>query len=127
MLCLNEGNQMPESNNIRSLDTDVRVTVLETQVTNISHTMGKLEEKMDENYATLHHRISDMRDDLHKNIENKHDKVMEKLDEQNKASTEQHKAIAEKIQTIEKWKWMIMGGAIVVGYVLAHLKLEKLF
>jgi hypothetical protein len=68
-----------------------------------------------------------MRDDLHKNIESKHDKVMEKLDDQNRSSTEQHKAIAEKIQTIEKWKWMIMGGAIVVGYVLAHLKLEKLF
>ena len=33
----------------------------------------------------------------------------------------------DKIQTIEKWRWMIMGGALVVGYVLAHLKLEKLF
>jgi hypothetical protein len=53
--------------------------------------------------------------------------VIDKLDQQNKASTEQHKAIAEKIQTIEKWRWMIMGGALVVGYVLAHLKLEKLF
>jgi putative NADH-flavin reductase len=118
---------MPEVNNIRSLDTDVRVTVLETQVTSITHTMEKLEQKIDENYATLHHRISDMRDDLHKNIETKHDRVMEKLEEQNKASTEQHKAIAEKIQAIEKWRWMIMGGALVVGYVLAHLKLEKLF
>jgi hypothetical protein len=68
-----------------------------------------------------------MRDDLHKDIETKHDKVIEKLDAQNKASTEQHKAIAEKIASIEKWRWMIMGGAIVVGYVLAHLKLEKLF
>jgi hypothetical protein len=68
-----------------------------------------------------------MRDDLHKDIETKHDKVIEKLDAQNKSSTEQHRAIAEKIASIEKWRWMIMGGAIVVGYVLAHLKLEKLF
>lgn len=118
---------MPEANNIRNLDTDVRVSVLETQVTSINHSIEKLEEKMDENYATLHHRISDMRDDLHKDIETKHDKVIEKLDLQNKASTEQHKAIADKIQQIEKWRWMIMGGALVVGYVLAHLKLEKLF
>ena len=111
----------------RNLDTDIRVTVLETQVTSITNTMGKLEEKMDENYATLHHRISDMRDDLHTNIETKHDKVMEKLDQQNKAATEQHKQIADKITSIEKWRWMIMGGALVVGYVLAHIKLEKLF
>lgn len=111
----------------RNLDTDIRVSVLETQVDSITHSMEKLEEKIDENYATLHHRISDMRDDLHMNIETKHDKVMEKLDQQNKAATEQHKAIADKITSIEKWRWMIMGGAIVVGYVLAHLKLERLF
>ena len=111
----------------RDLDTDVRVSVLETQVTAINQTMVKLEEKMDQNYAVLHSRISDMRDDLHKDIETKHDRLMEKLDDQAKAATEQHKAIAEKIQTIEKWRWMIMGGALVVGYVLAHLKLEKLF
>ena len=111
----------------RDLDTDVRVSVLETQVTSITGNLEKIEQRIDENYATLHHRISDMRDDLHKDIETKHDKVIEKLDAQNKASTEQHKAIAEKITTIEKWRWMIMGGAIVIGYVLAHLKLEKLF
>lgn len=111
----------------RDLDTDIRVSVLETQVTSIAVNLEKIEQRIDENYATLHHRISDMRDDLHKDIETKHDKVIEKLDAQNKASTEQHKAIAEKITTIEKWRWMIMGGAAVVGYVLAHLKLEKLF
>lgn len=111
----------------RDLDTDIRVSVLETQVTSIGANLEKIEQRIDENYATLHHRISDMRDDLHKDIETKHDKVIEKLDAQNKASTEQHKAIAEKITTIEKWRWMIMGGAAVVGYVLAHLKLEKLF
>lgn len=133
MLCLSEESQMLEGNNaanngtIRDLDTDVRVSVLETQVTGINRTMEKLEEKIDENYATLHHRISDMRDDIHKDIESKHDKVVEKLDNQAKASSEQHKAIADKISSIEKWRWMIMGGALVAGYVLAHLKLEKLF
>jgi hypothetical protein len=49
------------------------------------------------------------------------------LDFQAKSSTEQHKQIAEKLHAVEKWRWMIMGGAIVIGYVLAHLKLEKLF
>ena len=116
-----------KNTNIRNLDTDVRVSVLETQVTSINGSLDKLEDKIDANYATLHGRISDMRDDLHKDIETKHDKVIDKLDQQNKASTEQHKSIADKIQTIEKWRWMIMGGALVVGYVLAHLKIEKLF
>ena len=104
-----------------------RITILETEVKGINRTVEKLESKIDSNYSTLHHRISEMRDDMIDNIETKHDKVMEKLDEQTKASTDQHKAIADKMASIEKWRWMVMGGAISAGYVLAHIKLEKLF
>lgn len=108
-------------------DTSTRITVLETQVESIASDMGKMSEKIDSNYATLHHRISDMRDDFHKSLEEKHEKVIDKLDKQAQASTVQHNAIAEKMQSFEKWRWMLMGAAIVVGYVLAHLKLENLF
>ena len=113
--------------NARDDTTAVRVTVLETQVNTLAINLDKIENKIDTNYQTLHTRISDLRDDIHQNIETKHDKVMEKLDEQNSSATQQHKAIADKIQVIEKWRWMIMGGAMVLGYVLAHLKIEKLF
>lgn len=113
--------------NTRDDTTAVRVTVLETQVNTLAINLDKIENKIDTNYQTLHTRISDLRDDIHQNIETKHDKVMEKLDEQNSSATQQHKAIADKIQVIEKWRWMIMGGAMVLGYVLAHLKIEKLF
>jgi len=108
-------------------DTSTRITVLETQVEAISTDINKMGEKIDSNYATLHHRISDMRDDFHKSLEEKHEKVINKLDAQAKLSSDQHQAIAEKVQSFEKWRWMIMGAAIVVGYVLAHIKLENLF
>ena len=108
-------------------DPTTRITVLETQMETISSDLNKMEEKIDQNYATLHHRISDMRDDFHKSLEEKHEKVISKLDVQAKLSSDQHHAIAEKVQSFEKWRWMIMGAAVVVGYVLAHIKLEKLF
>lgn len=104
-----------------------RIIVLENQVSTINASVEKLEKKIDSNYVTLHERISSLRDDLHNSIEVKHDRVMEKLDEQSKASSSQHSAIAQKVQSLEKWRWMIMGAAIVVGYVLAHIKLDKLF
>lgn len=106
--------------------TDTRVSVLETQVGTISDNVSKLEQKMDSNYAVLHHRISDMRDDLRNDIDTKHEKIMDKLDGQAKSSSEQHKAIADKINAIEKWRYMLVGGAVVIGYILAHVKLENL-
>ena len=105
--------------------TETRVSVLETQVDTITSSVTKLEQKIDINYATLHSRISDMRDDLRNDIDAKHEKIIDKLDAQTKASTEQHKSIAEKISSIEKWRYMMVGGSIVMGYILAHIKLEK--
>ena len=105
--------------------TETRVSVLETQVDTITSSVTKLEQKIDINYATLHSRISDMRDDLRNDIDAKHEKIIDKLDAQTKASTEQHKSIAEKISSIEKWRYMMVGGSIVMGNILAHIKLEK--
>lgn len=112
--------------NTRS-ETDTRVSVLENQVEIINASVNKLETKIDSNYATLHHRISDMRDDLRDDIDSKHERIMEKLDERSKSSSEQHEEIFSKIADLEKWRWMMVGGAIVVGYILAHIKIEKLF
>jgi len=108
------------------LETETRVSVLETQVDIIAGSVTKLEQKIDTNYATLHSRISDLRDDLRNDIDAKHEKIIDKLDAQTKASTEQHEAIAEKISAIEKWRYMMVGGSIVMGYILAHIKLDNL-
>lgn len=104
-----------------------RISVLESQVETLTTNVVKIEEKIDSNYATLHRRISEMRDDFHTNIEDKHEKVIERIDEQAKASSEQHSKIAEKIHSFENWRWMLIGAAAVVGYFIAHIKLEKLF
>jgi predicted transcriptional regulator len=86
----------------------------------------RLEDKLDSNYTTLHHRISDLRDDLRDDIDTKHEKLVAKLDDRSVASDEQHKDIYKKISDMEKWRWMMVGAATVVGYVLAHIKLDRL-
>lgn len=118
---------MPELSNGNARDTETRVSILETQVSSINNNLEKIENKIETNYNTLHHRISELRDDLREDFEVKHDKIMQKLDEHNLNSINQNAEIKERIGHIEKWKWMIMGGAVVIGYVLAHIKVENLF
>ena len=52
---------------------------------------------------------------------------MDRLDLQSKNSSMQHDAINAKIQSLEKWRWMLVGAAIVLGYVFAHIKIDNLF
>lgn len=121
-----------------SADTSARIMVLENQVGALATEVNNLETKIDTNNNILHDKISEikedfhskiseMKEDFHRNADEKHQKLVDKLDDQARASSAQHAAISQKIQTFEKWRWMVMGAAIVAGYILAHIKLEKLF
>ena len=61
-------------------------------------------------------------------LENEVKNVVEELREIRKEQKEQHQAmlkelsrIEERINAIEKWRWMVIGGSAVVGYLLAHM------
>lgn len=56
----------------------------------------------------LHKRISDMKDELLKEIK-------EMREEQSNIN----ERMDDRITQLEKWKWTIIGGAIVVGFILA--------
>ena len=108
---------------VRDLDTDIRVSVLETQMNTLTHDLEKIEKKMDDNYTVLHSRINE----LDNAFEIKNEKIIKKIDDHSIASVQHNREVMEKIAKIEKWRWMIMGGALVAGYVLAHIRMENLF
>lgn len=45
-----------------------------------------------------------------------HEMLMKKID-----------AMDERLGVVERWKWMLLGAAAVVGYILAHIKVDALF
>ena len=103
-----------------------RLASLETQVINIAEDVRRIDTRVDGQYQQLHSRISDMRDEIRDEIDSKHERLVEKLDEHTKSENAANKEMNEKIGKMEKWRWLIMGGATVVGYILAHVKLDKL-
>lgn len=115
----------PQKENLN--DTNVRLSVLENNVDIVTQKVEKLETKMENNYATLHHRISEMRDDLRSDFEHKNEKIISKLEEHNSNSVVQSNLLQDKINKLEKWRWFIMGGAAVIGYMIAHIKIDRLF
>jgi len=106
--------------------TEARLSVLENNMNIVVHNVEKLEFQTDQNYATLHSRVSDLRDELRSDFEHKLNKIVVKMDEHNKVTCQQNRNLHDKLAQIERWRWMIMGGALVVGYILAHIKLENI-
>jgi len=120
-----EATNKPAKSN--SSSDKVRISVLENNVGILSNNMEKLETKIDNNYAILHSRISDLRDDLRTDFETKNERVIQKIEEHSASSNEHSKELNQRIDNIEKWRWMIMGAALVFGYILAHIELKNFF
>jgi molecular chaperone GrpE (heat shock protein) len=62
------------------------------------------------------------------------DKLDDKIDSLAKSDAEQHKSlkgtmeeVKSRVDVLEKWRWMIVGGAVVLGYVLGHLEIFAKF
>lgn len=60
-------------------------------------------------------------------LENELKNVVTELKEHRKDSKDHHNAMMEKIedldkrlQVIERWRWMIIGGAMALGYFASH-------
>ena len=58
--------------------------------------------------SQLTNLVSDLKEFRHDSKE-QHKQMMEKISD-----------IDERLTTIEKWRWMIIGGAAVLGFMAAH-------
>jgi peptidoglycan hydrolase CwlO-like protein len=100
--------------------------------------VAKLEAQMEDLKGDVADVKQDIKD-LHSRITTGNREIMDKLDEKidalAKADKEQHDAlkesmgkVKERVDVLERWRWMIVGGAIVFGYVSGHMGLfAKLF
>lgn len=59
--------------------------------------------------------------------------LMQSVQDFRRDSREQHlemlnqiKGLDERLKIIEKWKWTVVGGSLVIGYMLSHIKIPLL-
>jgi predicted nucleic acid-binding Zn-ribbon protein len=112
---------------IMALDNE-RVARLETQVEGIKEDVAAVKEDIKE----LHSRITTGNREIVDKIETMDKRLEEKLNKSADAARDQHQEIQKEIQRdvqkisdrvdiLERWRWMIVGGAIVVGYLIGHV------
>jgi hypothetical protein len=58
-------------------------------------------------------------DRLHERISNMKDELLSEIKEMRKEQIEINKKMDERVTNLERWKWTIVGGAIVIGFILA--------
>lgn len=99
------------------------MAVVETHVENIQSDVADVRSDIKE----VHSRITTTTREIVDKIESSTESI--KAD-----ATEQHSSLAGKmtdmdtrIGEIERWRYVLIGAALVIGYVLAHIDIAKLF
>jgi predicted nucleic acid-binding Zn-ribbon protein len=105
-----------------------RVARLEAQVEGIKEDVAAVKEDIKE----LHSRITTGNREIVDKIEAMDKRLENKLNTSAESARLQHEEIQKEIQRdvqkisdrvdiLERWRWMIVGGAIVVGYLIGHV------
>lgn len=52
-------------------------------------------------------------------------RIEDKIKEHTEKSTSNHKAISDRLTTLENWRWLVVGAAMGLGFLLEHLDVFK--
>ena len=111
-----------------------RIAKLEAQVEGIKEDVKDLKADVKE----VHSRITTGNREIMDKIDDMDQRLDAKLNKSAEAAKLQHETIQHEIQAdiekitkrvdvLESWRWMIVGGAIVVGYLVGNLDLIAKF
>jgi ElaB/YqjD/DUF883 family membrane-anchored ribosome-binding protein len=103
-----------------------RIAKLETQVESIKDDMREVKTDIKE----LHSRITSSNREIVDKIDDMQTRIEHRMNAQAITSQQQHKAIQdeirndvkqidERVSSLERWKWYVVGGAVVIGFLLA--------
>ena len=75
--------------------------------------------------AILHKRITEMKDELYEEVEKSHKEIMLEIREMKEEQRAHARTEAEmlfkldqRISEIEKWRWLVVGGAAAVAFIV---------
>jgi predicted nucleic acid-binding Zn-ribbon protein len=134
---------------IKFTETDMdieRIAKLETKVDIIQEDIKEVRDDIKE----VHSRITTQTREIVEKIDDFQTRIEHKMQAGALAATEQHNSIKDdvlkeikevkttldkdiqevtkRVDVLENWRWMIVGGALVAGYIIGHLEIfSKLF
>lgn len=97
------------------------LAVHENQIKETESSLVERKRLAEKEVELLHRRISDMKEESIETDRRNHDEIMTKLNNMGKEVSSELKTMSERVTILERWKWWIMGGSWVIGFVIATL------
>ena len=101
----------------QKLDNE-RIAKLEAQMEDLKVDVADVKSDIKE----LHSRITTTTREITDHIDTKIDALAKDDKAQHDTMSKKIDEIKDRVDLLERWKWMIVGGAIAIGYIVGHLQ-----
>ena len=101
----------------QKLDNE-RIAKLEAQMEDLKIDVADVKSDIKE----LHSRITTTTREITDHIDTKIDALAKDDKTQHDIMSKKIDGIKDRVDLLERWKWMIVGGAIAIGYIVGHLQ-----
>jgi len=108
------------------IDFEARLSKMENDVAAMKEKISffsVIYEKFDKTLEKLDERTIDDRKELQSMMDELRVDLLQEIKAMREEVAEQHRSQAKKIEELNKWRWVVMGGAVVVGWILSKLGL----
>lgn len=104
-----------------------KLTAQEEYTKHITELVERRRVDTDDKLKAIGDRIIAGEKDIQNKLDIQYDALLEEIKAARKDSAGEHKELVDRISKIEKWSWIVIGGAMVVGFVLSKINIAGLF
>ena len=101
------------------------MAVHEEKIIRQEEALDEQEKKLSTNIMELHSRVTSNAKETHQAMGEMERRLVDAMNEHNKRETEQFQNLREELSSrvgiLEKWRYLIIGGSIVVGFALTEI------
>ena len=108
------------------IDFEARLSKIETDVAAMKEKVSfftVIYEKFDKTLEKLDERQNEDRRELQQMMDALRIDLLHEMKSLREEMAEQHEVEKKKIEDLNKWRWLVMGGAVVVGWIISKLGL----
>lgn len=108
------------------IDFEARLSKLESELAAIKEKVSffsVIYEKFDKTLEKFDERQNDDRKELQAMMDELRVDLLQEIKALREDMAAQHNVEKQKIEDLNKWRWLVMGGAVVVGWIISKLGL----
>jgi hypothetical protein len=108
------------------IDFESRLSKIETDVAAMKEKVSfftVIYEKFDRTLDKLDERTIEDKKELQAMMDNLRTDLLQEMKSLREEMAAQHAVEKQKIEELNRWRWLVMGGAVVIGWVLSKLGL----